>query len=190
MRIAFAALMITLMTVPLRAQWDFRTPGIPRLADGSPNLAAPAPRTAKGKPDFSGVWKLEPTAQQTGIQDYLAGPEFGNIAARLNRPLPYQPWAEALVKERAAGLGKDDPVASCWPGGTIRLYTYPPYRKIVQNAGLLVLLSERDVTFPDLHRRSSAAQGSESFLQRIFDWPMGKRHSGRSDHRISRRNLA
>jgi len=147
MRIAFAALMITLMTVPLRAQWDFRTPGIPRLADGSPNLAAPPPRTADGKPDFSGVWKLEPTAQQTGIQDYLAGPEFGNIAARLNRPLPYQPWAEALVKERAAGLGKDDPVVSCWPGGTIRLYTYPPYRKIVQNAGLLVLLSERDVTF-------------------------------------------
>jgi hypothetical protein len=73
--------------------------------------------------------------------------EFGNIAARLNKDLPYQPWAAQLVKERAAGVGKDDPVAACQPAGAIRLFTYPPYRKIVQNPGLVVILSERDVTF-------------------------------------------
>ena len=38
------------------AQWlDFRTPGIPRTADGKPNLAAPAPKTLDGKPDLSGI---------------------------------------------------------------------------------------------------------------------------------------
>jgi len=42
------------------AQWlDFPTPGIPRTADGKPNLSAPAPRTADGKPDLSGVWMHE-----------------------------------------------------------------------------------------------------------------------------------
>ena len=40
------------------AQWlNYPTPGIPRTADGKPNLAAPAPRMADGKPDLSGVWR-------------------------------------------------------------------------------------------------------------------------------------
>jgi hypothetical protein len=34
------------------AQWlNYPTPGTPRTRDGKPNLTAPAPRAAKGKPD-------------------------------------------------------------------------------------------------------------------------------------------
>jgi hypothetical protein len=44
-------------------------------------------------------------------------------------------------------LGKDDPVAWCKPGGALRLLTYPPYRKIIQTPGVMILLSERDVTY-------------------------------------------
>jgi len=41
-------------------QWlNYPTPGVPRTADGKPNLLAPAPRTG-GKPDLSGIWELEP----------------------------------------------------------------------------------------------------------------------------------
>ena len=37
---------LALLPNPLFAQWlDFRTPGIPRTADGKPNMTAPAPRT-------------------------------------------------------------------------------------------------------------------------------------------------
>src|SRR5258707_15326601 len=44
-------------TLPLNAQWlHLPTPGIPRTADGKPNLTAPTPRTAEGKPDLSGLW--------------------------------------------------------------------------------------------------------------------------------------
>ena len=33
-------------------QWQgYKTPGIPRLADGSPNLSAPTPKTADGNND-------------------------------------------------------------------------------------------------------------------------------------------
>ena len=46
------------LTAPLEAQWlKYSSPGIPRTADGKPNLTAPAPRTADGKPDLSGLWQ-------------------------------------------------------------------------------------------------------------------------------------
>ena len=54
------------------------------------------------------------------------------------------------------GLGQDSEcpttertirVTHCQPAGAIRLFTYPQYRKMVQIPGLLVILSERDVTF-------------------------------------------
>jgi len=45
------------MFVSLSAQWvHYPTPGIPRTADGKPNLSAPPPKTADGKPDLSGIW--------------------------------------------------------------------------------------------------------------------------------------
>lgn len=51
----------TIAAIPLLsvspAQWlNYPTPGIPRLADGKPNMSAPAPRATDGKPDLSGVW--------------------------------------------------------------------------------------------------------------------------------------
>ncbi len=57
MKIFTAVIICTLLAAPLEAQWlDRRTPGIPRTADGKPNLKAPAPRTADGKPDLGGLW--------------------------------------------------------------------------------------------------------------------------------------
>jgi len=145
-RILLAAVLATGGTA--HAQWlTYPTPGVPRLPDGKPNLAAPAPRTADGHPDFSGIWQLEAPCPPGGCADYAAGPEFINFGAKLDGGLPYQPWAAELVKQRTAELGRDDPVAFCRPAGALRLLTFPPPRKLVQLPGLVVLLSERDVTF-------------------------------------------
>jgi hypothetical protein len=146
------ALVLAIATVAASAQWlKYPTPGIPRMPDGKPNLSAPAPRTRDGKPDLSGIWQLEPAPctpeSVNNCDDYPGAQEFRNIGARLKGGLPYQSWAADVVKRRTADLGKDDPVSLCQPAGALRLLTYPPYRKIIQTLGVIVILSERDVTY-------------------------------------------
>src|SRR6266849_2218099 len=84
MKSAFVLLPIVASVIsgPLAAQWaNYPTAGIPRGADGKPNLTAPAPRTPDGKPDLSGLWDK-------------FSPKYGrNIAADL-KPGEVQPWAE------------------------------------------------------------------------------------------------
>ena len=54
MRLFLAAITLVMTTTPAAAQWlDRKTPGIPRTADGKPNLTAPAPRGPDGKPDLT-----------------------------------------------------------------------------------------------------------------------------------------
>ncbi len=48
--LAVAVLGLVLAPAPIFAQWiDTPTPGVPRTADGAPDLGAPAPRTAAGQ---------------------------------------------------------------------------------------------------------------------------------------------
>ncbi|HEX4278273.1 MAG TPA: hypothetical protein VHZ74_23120 [Bryobacteraceae bacterium] len=155
MRIAPIAIAATLLSVPpLRvqapAQWlNYPTPGVPRLANGKPNLAAPAPRTSDGKPDLSGIWAWEDNrpCPADGCADARIGQEFINIGWSLKGGLPYQPWAADLVKARRAANGKDDPQSRCLPRGAVRVFTDSMYKKIVQKPGLMMVLSEREAGY-------------------------------------------
>jgi len=124
------------LSTAAHAQWvTERTPNIPRLADGTPNLAAPAPRTAEGKPDFSGIWVATPDPA------YLM-----NIAADL-QPSDVQPWAEQQATQRMRDYGKDDPAAiGCQPFGPRHIFgtmlNEASRTKIVQTRALVVILHE------------------------------------------------
>jgi hypothetical protein len=146
-----AGLVLMLVSLPAMssAQWlTHPTPGIPRLPDGKPNLKAAAPRTADGRPDLSGIWYLHfEGCGRFGCADYQAGPEFFNFGATLPGGLPYLPWAAALVQKRTTENSKDDPIGLCRPGGLFRFHTFPPPRKVVQLPNLVLILSERDVTY-------------------------------------------
>lgn len=51
--------LLLLASLPLGAQWlDYPDPQIPRNADGTPNLTAPAP-VRDGQPDLTGLWRME-----------------------------------------------------------------------------------------------------------------------------------
>ena len=57
LRLLIALATVAAVPAVTQAQWmDYKTPGVPRLADGAPDMKATAPRTADGKPDFSGMW--------------------------------------------------------------------------------------------------------------------------------------
>lgn len=132
------------------AQWfKYPTEGVPRTADGKPNVSAPAPRTSGGKPDFSGIWLTNNSrCRSQDPESLLCGPELPmgregiNMGASLQGGLPYQPWLAKLVKERMANQGKDDPHVRCLPDTFLRAYSLPHLLKFVQTHGLLVMLDE------------------------------------------------
>jgi hypothetical protein len=137
------------------AQWlKYPTAGVPRTPDGKPNMMAPAPRTSEGKPDLSGIWLTNNSfCKNQDPEKLVCGSElpFGregmNMGVSLQGGLPYQPWLAALVKERTANQGKDDPHIRCLPDTFLRDYSLPHLIKFVQTPTLLVALDELNASY-------------------------------------------
>ena len=149
-RIALALVSALTLGGTASAQWlRYPTAGVPKTADGKPNLSAPTPRTADGKPDFSGIWltnnifckNQDPDSLECG-SELPMGKEGINMGVGLPGGLPYQPWLAALVKKRIADHSKDDPHVLCLPDTFLRAYSLPHMLKFVQTPGLLVMLDE------------------------------------------------
>jgi hypothetical protein len=142
MKIALLAILLSAVISPVAAQWlDHPTRGIPRTADGKPNLAAPAPRTPDGKPDLSGLWTR---TSRTNTNFMPVDAESVN----------------AVVLERAENFGKESMRASCLPEGPGYLYARGPdlnwaMLKVVQTPSLIVILH------PDLTYRQIFMDGRE-----------------------------
>ena len=86
---------------PAEAQWiNHPTPGIPRTADGKPDLTAPTPRASDGKPDLSGIWAANGLGYSTNITS-----------------VEMLPWARKVYEARSATYGHEDPASNCLPEG-------------------------------------------------------------------------
>jgi hypothetical protein len=160
--IAFIALAIGSQT--LFAQWPKFTPkGTPRNPDGTVDMRAPAPRTADGKVDLSGVWQTiagriggrgraggaaapAPVAAEGTGELPPSGSLFGNIGDQTQGGAPYQPWAAELVKKRMADNSKDNPDAHCMPLGIMQNTTHPFPKKIIQTPSQLIVIYEGSAT--------------------------------------------
>jgi len=125
----FAA--VVLFGAAASAQWlNYPTPGIPRLADGKPNLLAKTPRVG-GKPDLSGFWGLD---TKKGFFDIAGG-----------ATVPMLPNALALFDARQASHSKDHPHARCLPLGMPLMVSAS--MKIIQAPSVITILYEEESTF-------------------------------------------
>ena len=149
-RLTIVLLALVLSGHSVDAQWlDYPTKGLPRTADGKPNLSAPAPRTSDGKPDLSGIWHAlpdprDPVEGTAGLQvpKYML-----NILRDWKGEQPMTPWAKQLYDQRQANKLRDNPMIKCQPAGVPRLNHYTHPFKIVQTPDLMVVLYESQTTF-------------------------------------------
>ncbi|HXH26179.1 MAG TPA: hypothetical protein VNI78_13085 [Vicinamibacterales bacterium] len=166
---AAVAAILAASAATFAAQWPkYPTPGLPRDAKGQVLMDAPAPRTADGKPDFSGVWmRADPgrlprqveqivgdreregtVAVDRPISPFPPDPDsppvatFWELGANIPGGLPFTPWAAKLREARMAADSKDNPDANCLPMGITQFHMQPQPRKIVQTPHLLVIMYE------------------------------------------------
>ncbi len=122
-----ATIILLTSTTSAAAQWlSLPTPGIPRTADGKPNLTAPAPRTADGRPELTGLWR---SVRTTGD---------------LRDETKVQTWARDLRAERERDFYKDSPQFQCLPTGPANIAG--GMHRIVQSPTVIAVLNG-DLTY-------------------------------------------
>jgi len=133
MRRLLIALSLAVLTTPVGAQWLTQpTQGIPRTAEGKPNLTAPVPRTAEGKPDLTGVWN--------------APVQFGQPSAD---PSDMSAWAKDAAKRRAEEFFKARPMFRCLPSGPetfLQTTGVTVWKQVLQTPSLIAILND-DLTY-------------------------------------------
>jgi len=110
----------------------------PAAAQGrgaAPTAGQAIPRTADGKPDFSGIWQVLDNSLDGGIEPHAASwGVHGGQGAIIDTPdgmVPYKP--EAVAKRQANYKNRaNDPVAHCWKPGVPRINYIPFPLQITQ----------------------------------------------------------
>jgi hypothetical protein len=149
-------------------QWlNYPTPGMPRGADGKPNLSAKTPRASNGKPDLSGVWRTaygSPDENERlfgpGVKAFIQPGDdpssfskyFLNILVDFPPDAsPMRPAAAELFRKNTVTKSKSSS-ARCLPQGLPRtdINSYAPF-KIIQTLGVIAVLYEVDNTHRQIY---------------------------------------
>jgi hypothetical protein len=131
MRLFLAAVVLIAGAAPAAAQWlDRPWPGIPRTADGRPNLAAPTPRGPDGHPDLTGIWN-------------------GPVPEIRFDPGIAQPWVNDLIRQRQREYHKGRPSYNCLPSGP-EADKAAGWKRILQTPTAIAVLND-DLTYRVIH---------------------------------------
>jgi hypothetical protein len=169
-RITYLLAAFAAASIPAFSQWlQLPLPGTPRTKDGKPNLSAPAPRTADGKPDFSGIWEyhlwsdparaaaaataISPPPAPVTLGVPAAPPGAGGLKNLLQNgdQILFQPWAEALYKQRQENNGIGLPSEHCLPHGPPGALMIPIPFKVLQTPAEVAILFEEFNYYRQIH---------------------------------------
>jgi hypothetical protein len=151
MSVACLAAALVVLSSSASAQWTkYPTPNVPNNSAGQPDMNAPPPKTADGKPDLSGLWRGGGggPARGRGAAPEAPPPSgppvagFANVGQNIKEGLPFTPFGAETLKTRQAGNSKDNPEAHCLPMGIVQLHTQGAPRKFIQTPRELVILYE------------------------------------------------
>ena len=145
--VGLSALLIAI-SAPALAQWpEYPTRNVPRTPDGEPDLDAPAPRTAEGRIDFTGIWAARfggpgPRGGDDAASDSPPVATFFDVGQNIEGGAPMQDWARELKEQRMADGSKDNPDAHCLPMGHMQFHLHPQPREMIQTEDVIVMLYE------------------------------------------------
>jgi len=161
MRLFTRVALLFAAVTPFYAQWvTYPTPGMPRTANGKPNLNSPAPRTRDGKPDLSGLWQVQPSPWSEikpivgNMNDVFApGDDLMDFSKYgLNILADFKPAESPLRPEAAAAMRQRKPEGSpCLPGSVTFNNLIPATNKWIQTPGLIVILQEASFNFRQVY---------------------------------------
>jgi len=162
--------LVTSFVAAANAQWlNYLDPSTPLTPAGKPDLTAKAPRTADGKPDFSGVWQVEPPPpgeiERLYGKDVADGPlatagddvnlhskYFMNIFIDYKRgEEPITAAARALMTQARQGGGERSPLSYCLPSGMPNRWFFDRPLTIFQTPKQLAIFYEADGAFREIH---------------------------------------
>ena len=133
MKQLLATLVLLASATPATAQWlGVPTPGIPRTADGKPDLTAPAPRTADGRPELTGLWRSR------------------GVTGDLRDETKIQSWAREAMAQHESNYYRDGPHMRCLPQGPSYIASAGggggSHRRFVQSPTVIAILNP-DTTY-------------------------------------------
>jgi hypothetical protein len=144
---AAAAFTLGMISASASAQTDStKKYAAPKL---SSERTKPAPHTADGHVDLSGMWleKYAALGADTAAQQAPTAPRAAAAEPSYpSDPLPYQPWARAKSRQ-LHDAENTDPLLHCEPYGVPRIWGGPHPARLVQLPGELIVLYERDTAY-------------------------------------------
>ena len=117
------------------------------------SLAAPVPRAADGKPDFSGIWQASGSTAAADLEDHSASLNMpaGRSVIAGGGEIPYQPWAASKKAENFANRVKEDPLNQCdIPGVPRVMYLDFPFQ-ILQTRNLIGMAFEWSLDYRSIY---------------------------------------
>ena len=121
--------------------WLAPLPAMGQTAVSAPQ-APPLPRTAEGRPDFTGFWQAMNRANDDILPHSASTEGPAGLGVVDGNELPYQAWALARQQENYANRQTLDTEAQCFLPGVPRIMYMPFPFQVVQTPDHILMLFE------------------------------------------------